>query len=69
MLDDLVDAQLPLLVGLDEASRLRAADRLADLVVLAQHYRHYGQGWIGRRELDRRAQSVVGVSSRPPNLS
>lgn len=55
VLDEVVANQLPLLVRLPEASRRRAADFLAELVMLAHAYRHYAAGWINRRELERRA--------------
>ncbi|MCP2169041.1 hypothetical protein [Goodfellowiella coeruleoviolacea] len=59
MLDEVVDTQLPLLVGFSEARRRRAADYLAELVMLAQAYRHYAAGWIDSRELDRRGQATM----------
>lgn len=69
-LDRLVDAQLPLLPGLGDDARRRRADHLAELVMLAQSYRQYAYGWIGRRELDRRGRRAVtrlgGRSSLPP---
>lgn len=54
-----MDAQLPVLSSLSEDSRRRAADYLAELVMLAQAYRHYAAGWIDRRELERRGKEVV----------
>ncbi|RJQ73259.1 hypothetical protein D5S17_24955 [Pseudonocardiaceae bacterium YIM PH 21723] len=59
LLDELVDGQLPLLAGLSEASRRRSADYLAELVLLAQAYRHYAAGWISRKELERRGRLAV----------
>jgi hypothetical protein len=71
LLDEVVDAQLPLLSTLAEGSRRRAADYLAELVMLAQAYRHYAAGWIDRRELERRGNAVVSRlnamrQQRPP---
>jgi hypothetical protein len=54
MLDEIVDSQLPLLAGLPEASRRRSASYLAELVMLAQDYRHFAAGWINRGELEQR---------------
>lgn len=59
MLDEIVDSQLPLLTGLPEASRRRSASYLAELVMLAQAYRHYAAGWLDHRDLDRRCQLAV----------
>ncbi|WP_253671418.1 hypothetical protein [Streptoalloteichus tenebrarius] len=59
LLDRVVDSQLPLVTGLPEASRRHSADYLAELVMLAQAYRHYAAGWIDRRELDRRGRAAV----------
>lgn len=58
-LDEVVDSQLPLLAGLPERGRRRSASYLAELVMLAQAYRHYAAGWIDRRELDRRSQQTM----------
>ncbi|MBV9845652.1 MAG: hypothetical protein JOZ47_11325 [Kutzneria sp.] len=54
ILDDVVNNQLPLITALPEARRRRSADYLAELVMLAQTYRHYAAGWIDRQELERR---------------
>lgn len=54
MLDDVVANQLALVSRLPEDSRRRAADYLAELVMLAQSYRHFAAGWISRKELERR---------------
>ena len=59
MLDDVVDSQLPLLAGLPESSRRRSANYLAELVMLAQDYRHYANGWLDRKELDARCRRAV----------
>ncbi|MBO0839474.1 MAG: hypothetical protein J2O49_01450 [Sciscionella sp.] len=64
-LDELVDAQLPLLAGLSEASRRRAADHLADLVMLGQAYRQYAAGWINRAELNERGNGVIARLGTP----
>lgn len=59
MLDEIVDSQLPLLAGLPEASRRRSAGYLAELVMLAQAYRHYAAGWISRGELEERSHRTM----------
>lgn len=72
MLDKVVAAQLPLVARLPEASRRRAADFLAELVLLSQAYRHHAEGWISRRELEERgsgAVSRIGVIRRRSRLS
>jgi hypothetical protein len=58
-LDEVVDNQLPLLAALPERSRRRSAGYLAELVMLAQAYRHYAAGWINRQELERRSALTV----------
>lgn len=59
ILDEIVAVQLPLVSRLPEDSRRRVADYLAELVLLAQAYRHYAAGWISRRELERRGLSTM----------
>jgi hypothetical protein len=60
VLDQVVEHQLPLLARLPEGrSRTRAADFLAELVLLSQAYRHHAEGWISRRELERRGHSTM----------
>lgn len=59
VLDEVVNTQLALLVRLPEDSRRRAADFLAELVMLAQFYRQYAAGWISRRELERRGLETM----------
>jgi hypothetical protein len=59
LLDEVVDSQLPLLAALSERQRRRSADYLAELVTLAQAYRHYAGGWIDRRELERRGRLAL----------
>lgn len=54
VLDKVVENQLPLVARMPEASRHRAADFLAELVLLSDAYRHHAAGWITRRELERR---------------
>lgn len=58
LIDDVVAAQLPLVARLPEDRRRGAADHLAELVLLAQSYRHHAHGWIGKRELDARARAT-----------
>jgi hypothetical protein len=59
ILDELVESQLPLVSRLPEDSRRRASDYLAELVLLAQAYRHFAAGWISRRELERRGLATM----------
>jgi hypothetical protein len=59
VLDEVVEAQLALVSRLPEDSRRRAADYLAELVMLAQSYRHFAAGWITRRELERRGATTM----------
>ncbi|MFC7618450.1 hypothetical protein ACFQV2_38995 [Actinokineospora soli] len=59
VLDDVVESQLALVARLPEPSRQRAAEHLAEMVLLAQAYRHYAQGWITRRALERRARDAA----------
>ncbi|GAB3438331.1 hypothetical protein GCM10027436_19340 [Actinophytocola sediminis] len=68
----MVAAQLPLVARLPEASRRRAADFLAELVMLSQAYRHHAAGWISRRELEEHgsgAVSRIAVIRRRSSLS
>ncbi len=72
MLDQVVATQLPLVAAMPEASRSRAADFLAELVLLSQAYRHHAAGWISREELERRgsgAVSRIAVIRRRSSLS
>jgi hypothetical protein len=59
MLDDVVDAQVALLPQLSDETRRQSAEYLAELVMLAQSYRHFAFGWISRRELERRGSETV----------
>jgi hypothetical protein len=60
ILDQVVENQLPLVAHLPEGgSRVRAADFLAELVMLSQAYRHHAAGWISRRELERRGDRTM----------
>ena len=58
-LDDLVDAELTFMRQLPVHLRDGPTDALAVLVMLAQDYRHYAQGWINRRELRHRAERAL----------
>lgn len=58
-LDRLVDAELEFVRRLPVHLRAKPAEALAVLVMLAQDHRHYAQGWIGRRELRRRAENAL----------
>jgi hypothetical protein len=59
VLEDVVANQLTLVSRLPEDGRRRAADFLAELVMLAQHYRHYAAGWISRKELEQRGFATM----------
>jgi hypothetical protein len=60
VLDQVVENQLSLVARMPEGnSRVRAADFLAELVMLSQAYRHHAAGWISRRELERRGQLAM----------
>ena len=69
VLDEVVANQLALVSRLPEDGRRRAADFLAELVMLAQDYRHYAAGWISRRELERRGvdtmRTLADLRARP----
>ena len=71
VLDEVVANQLALVSRLPEDGRRRAADFLAELVMLAQAYRHYAAGWIGRRELERRGmdtmRTLAAIRARHPS--
>jgi hypothetical protein len=74
IIDKVVENQLPLLARLPEGrSKTRAADFLAELVLLSQAYRHHAAGWITRRELERRGQSAMArmshIRQRSPQSS
>ena len=56
LLDRIVDRDLVLLRALPIHQRARPVEKLAALVMLAQTYRHYAAGWIGRAELRRRSR-------------
>ncbi|WP_051385474.1 hypothetical protein [Actinokineospora inagensis] len=58
-LDQAVDSQLAAVAKLPEDARRRSADHLAELVLLAQAYRHYARGWISHRELANRGRSAT----------
>ena len=58
-LDRLVDTELEFIRLLPEQQRCRPAEALALLVMLAQDHRHYGQGWISRRELRHRVERTL----------
>jgi hypothetical protein len=69
MIDEIVDSQLTTLPLLDEARRERAAEHLAELVMLAQAYRHLAAGWISEAEVGRRANAVVHQLERDQDRS
>ena len=58
LLDRIVDRDLDLVRTLPVHERARPVEKLAALVMLAQAYRHYSNGWIGRRELRRRSRAT-----------
>jgi hypothetical protein len=59
IIDQVVNNQLALVLRLPEERRRRAAEFLAELVMLAQAYRHYAAGWINHRELERRGVEIM----------
>ncbi|WP_207894498.1 hypothetical protein [Tamaricihabitans halophyticus] len=59
VLDELVESQVELLPRLPEHRRAVAAEYLAELAMLADAYRYYGQRWIDREELERRGHSAI----------
>ncbi|MGH3756591.1 hypothetical protein [Actinophytocola sp.] len=72
ILDQMVADHLALVARLPEESRHRAAEFLAELVMLSQAYRHHAAGWISRRELERRGNghvSRIAVIRRRSSLS
>jgi len=58
LLDRIVDRDLELVRALPVYQRTRPAEKLAAMVLLAQAYRHYAAGWIGRRELRTRSRAI-----------
>ncbi len=58
-LNDLVDGELEFMRQLPTDLRAGPTEALAILVMLAQDYRHYAQGWISRRELRRRVERAL----------
>ena len=71
VLGRIVDRDLELVRAMPAARRARQVDRLAAIVRLAQAYRHFANGWIGRRELRRRlrartAELVASLAADPP---
>jgi hypothetical protein len=58
LLDRIVDRDLELVASLPVPQRARPVEKLAALVMLAQAYRHYANGWITRRELRRRRRAI-----------
>lgn len=63
-LSRIVDRNLELVRGLPLDRRGYHVDRLAAIVLLAQAYRHFANGWIGRRELRRRIQAQLDELAR-----
>lgn len=61
LLDRIVDRDVRLVRDLPVHLRSRHVDKLAAMVMLAQAYRHYANGWITRRELRRRSHVTFGV--------
>lgn len=55
----IVDRDLELVRCLPADRRSRQADRLTLIVLLSQTYRHYANGWIGRRDLRRRLRCYL----------
>jgi hypothetical protein len=59
VLDEVVDARVGLLPHLPVELRQCSADRLAELVLLGQAYRHFAAGWISGRELELRGEATL----------
>ncbi|SFS84577.1 hypothetical protein [Saccharopolyspora flava] len=59
VLNQIVDDHLRSVGDLPPELREPYADHLAELVLVAQAYRHYAAGWISRRELHRRARAAL----------
>ncbi|WP_460958121.1 hypothetical protein [Parasphingorhabdus pacifica] len=59
VLDDVVNSQLRLVPHLSAEARRESADYLAELVMLAQVYRHFAAGWISRHELEHRGNAAM----------
>lgn len=59
LLDRIVDRDLVLVRALPAHERARPVEKLAALVMLAQAYRHYAMGWIGRGELRRHSRTTL----------
>lgn len=64
LLDRIVDRDVQLVRDLPVHLRRRHVDKLAAMVMLAQGYRHYANGWITRRELRRRSHATFQVLAR-----
>lgn len=58
LLERIVDRELELVRALPVHQRARPVEKLAAMVMLAQAYRHYANGWIGRAELRRRSRAT-----------
>ena len=58
-LNGVVDSQLEFIRQLPMHQRDELAEALAVLVMLAQDHRHYGLGWISRRELRHRTDRAL----------
>lgn len=61
LLDRIVDRDVQLVRDLPVHLRNRHVDKLAAMVMLAQAYRHYANGWITRPELRRRSHATFQV--------
>ncbi|GAB3674535.1 hypothetical protein [Saccharopolyspora tripterygii] len=69
LLDEIVDDHLQSMRQLPPDVREPYADHLAELVMVAQAYRHYAAGWISRRELQRRARAALRRMDGPNGLA
>jgi hypothetical protein len=61
LLDRIVDRDVALVRALPVHRRHRPVEKLAALVMLAQAYRHYANGWISRAELRRRSRATFDM--------
>lgn len=69
VLDEIVDGHLQSMRQLPPEFREPYADHLAELVLVAQAYRHYAAGWISRRELHRRARAALRRMDEPNGVA
>ncbi|MEV4649227.1 hypothetical protein [Saccharopolyspora sp. NPDC049357] len=69
LLNEIVDGHLESMRQLPPELREPYAEHLAELVMVAQAYRHYAAGWISRRVLHRRARAALRRMDEPNGLA